>query len=96
MGDVTAKLSAGETFLIQGMENLIQREVVARLAHLTKRIEKQDVSIANMEKRLDKILQQIDHQNKGLWCCYVRSRRSRIDCQINNLDQSGSIWFKHD
>ncbi|AFY71088.1 response regulator receiver protein [Thalassoporum mexicanum PCC 7367] len=62
----TAKLSAGETFLIQGMENLIQREVVARMAQLTKRSEKQDVVIANMEKRLDKISQQIDHQNKGI------------------------------
>ncbi len=63
---IVNKLTATETLLVQGIENLIQREVVARFNELTTRIDQQDNAIATLSQRMDKISEQIDHQNKGL------------------------------
>ncbi len=63
---IVNKLTATETLLVQGIENLIQREVVARFNELNTRIDQQDNAIATLSQRMDKISEQIDHQNKGL------------------------------
>ncbi|MCS6960166.1 MAG: response regulator [Pseudanabaenaceae cyanobacterium SKYGB_i_bin29] len=60
------KLAATEHLLIQGIESLIQREVAARLAAITNKMQKQEASLANLEKKIEAILQQVDNQNKGL------------------------------
>lgn len=60
------RLTSTETLLVQGIENLIQREVVARFNELTTRIDRQDQAISSLSQRMDKISEQIDHQNKGL------------------------------
>ncbi|PZO43354.1 MAG: response regulator [Pseudanabaena frigida] len=63
---VLNRLTSTETLLVQGIENLIQREVVARFNELNTRIEHQDNAIKALGQRMDKISEQIDHQNKGL------------------------------
>jgi len=63
---VMNRLTSTETLLVQGIENLIQREVVARFNDLNTKIEHQDNVIKSMSQRIDKISEQIDHQNKGL------------------------------
>ncbi|MEE3718616.1 response regulator [Tumidithrix elongata RA019] len=63
---VMAKLTSTETLLVQGIENLVQREVVARINALSDRVDKQDAVVASLEQRLDRIQQLIEHQNKGL------------------------------
>lgn len=63
---VIDKLAATENLLIQGIENLIQREVAARLAAITNKMQRQEASLANLEKKVETILQQVDNQNKGL------------------------------
>jgi DNA-binding response OmpR family regulator len=63
---VMNRLTSTETLLVQGIENLIQREVVARFNELNGRIEHQDNMIKAIGQRMDKISEQIDHQNKGL------------------------------
>jgi DNA-binding response OmpR family regulator len=60
------RLTATETLLVQGIENLIQREVVARFNDLNTRIDHQDNAIKSLNQRMEKISEQIDHQNKGL------------------------------
>ena len=60
------RLTSTETLLVQGIENLIQREVVARVNELHNRIEHQDHAIKTLNDRMEKISEQIDHQNKGL------------------------------
>jgi DNA-binding response OmpR family regulator len=60
------RLTATETLLVQGIENLIQREVVARFNELNTRIDHQDNAINSLTQRMEKISEQIDHQNKGL------------------------------
>ncbi|MFM7600879.1 MAG: PleD family two-component system response regulator [Pseudanabaena sp.] len=60
------RLTATETLLVQGIENLIQREVVARFNELNTRIDQQDQQINSLTQRMEKISEQIDHQNKGL------------------------------
>lgn len=60
------RLTSTETLLVQGIENLIQREVVARINDLHTMIEHQDRAIQTLNQRMDKISEQIDHQNKGL------------------------------
>jgi DNA-binding response OmpR family regulator len=60
------RLTATETLLVQGIENLIQREVVARFNDLNTRIDHQDNEIKSLNQRMEKISEQIDHQNKGL------------------------------
>jgi DNA-binding response OmpR family regulator len=63
---VLNRLTSTETLLVQGIENLIQREVVARFNELNTLIEHQDNAINTLNQRMDKISEQIDHQNKGL------------------------------
>jgi DNA-binding response OmpR family regulator len=63
---VIDKLAATENLLIQGIENLIQREVAARLAAITNKMQRQETALANLEKKVETILQQVDNQNKGL------------------------------
>ncbi|MEI6329246.1 MAG: response regulator [Pseudanabaena sp.] len=63
---VMNRLTSTETLLVQGIENLIQREVVARFNELNTRIDHQDNVINSLSQRIDKISEQIDHQNKGL------------------------------
>ncbi len=60
------RLTSTETLLVQGIENLIQREVVARINELNTRVDHQDQAIRMLNQRMDKISEQIDHQNKGL------------------------------
>jgi DNA-binding response OmpR family regulator len=60
------RLTATETLLVQGIENLVQREVVARFNELNTRIDHQDNAIKSLTQRMEKISEQIDHQNKGL------------------------------
>ena len=60
------RLTATETLLVQGIENLVQREVVARFNELNTRIDHQDNEIKVLNQRMSKISEQIDHQNKGL------------------------------
>ncbi len=60
------RLTSTETLLVQGIENLIQREVVARFNDLNTRIEHQDNAIKSLNQRMEKISEQIEHQNKGL------------------------------
>lgn len=63
---IVNRLTATETLLVQGIENLIQREVVARFNELNTRIDHQDNTIKSLTQRMEKISEQIDHQNKGL------------------------------
>ena len=63
---VMNRLTSTETLLVQGIENLIQREVVARFNEMNTRIDQQDHAIKSLSQRMDKISEQIDHQNKGL------------------------------
>jgi DNA-binding response OmpR family regulator len=63
---IVNRLTATETLLVQGIENLIQREVVARFNELNTRIDHQDNEIKTLNQRMGKISEQIDHQNKGL------------------------------
>ncbi|MFN6067679.1 MAG: response regulator, partial [Pseudanabaena sp.] len=51
---------------VQGIENLIQREVVARINELNTRVDHQEQAIKMLNQRMDKISEQIDHHNKGL------------------------------
>ncbi|HBC41115.1 response regulator [Pseudanabaena mucicola] len=60
------RLIATETLLVQGIENLIQREVVARIKELNTRVDHQEQAIKMLNQRMDKISEQIDHHNKGL------------------------------
>jgi len=66
MQTILNRLTSTETLLVQGIENLIQREVVARFNELNARIVHQDNVIKTLNQRMDKISDQIDHQNKGL------------------------------
>jgi DNA-binding response OmpR family regulator len=63
---IVNRLTATETLLVQGIENLIQREVVARFNELNTRIDHQDQVVKSLTQRMDKISEQLDHQNKGL------------------------------
>lgn len=63
---VLDRLTATETLLAQGIENLIQREVVARLNPITKRMQKQEAALGILDKKLDAVSQKLEHQNKGL------------------------------
>lgn len=63
---VINKITATEMLLVQGIENLIQREVVARITEIGDQGEKREQRIDRLEQKLDKIIQLIEHQNKGL------------------------------
>jgi DNA-binding response OmpR family regulator len=60
------KLTATETRLSQGIENLIQRQVVARIADLNTLTQKQETQIATLDQKVDKLSRQLDYQNKGM------------------------------
>lgn len=61
-----ARLTATETLLSQGIENLIQRQVVVRIADLTALTQKQETQIATLDQKVDKLSRQLDYQNKGM------------------------------
>jgi len=63
---VLDRLTATETLLAQGIENLIQREVVARVNSLASRLQKQEGTLSVLDKKLDAVSQKLEHQNKGL------------------------------
>jgi PleD family two-component response regulator len=63
---VLDRLTATETLLAQGIENLIQREVVARVNALAGRLQKQEGTLSVLDKKLDVVSQKLEHQNKGL------------------------------
>jgi PleD family two-component response regulator len=63
---VLHKLTAIEALFIQGTENLIQREVVARLAAVNARVHRQEGSIKTLEQKIDHLTAEIQHQNRGL------------------------------
>jgi DNA-binding response OmpR family regulator len=63
---IVNRLTSTETLLVQGIENLIQREVVARFNELNTRIDHQDHQISSLSQRMDKISEQLEHHNKGL------------------------------
>lgn len=76
---VIDRLTATETLLSQGIENLVQREVVARISDLANHVQKQEVAIAGLEKKLDRISNQIEHQNKGLMVILKEIRALRAN-----------------
>ncbi len=61
-----AKMTSLETLLIQGMENLVQREVVTRLSVLGKRIQQQEIKTASLEAKVEHLTKQLDQQNRIL------------------------------
>lgn len=61
-----AKMTNLETLLIQGTENLVQREVVTRLSVLGKRIQQQEIKTAALEAKIDHLTKQLDQQNRVL------------------------------
>jgi DNA-binding response OmpR family regulator len=61
-----ARLTATETLLSQGIENLIQRQVVSRIADLSTLVQKQETQIATLDQKVDKLSRQLDYQNKGM------------------------------
>jgi DNA-binding response OmpR family regulator len=63
---VLDRLTATETLLAQGIENLIQREVVARVNAIASRLQKQEGAMGILDKKLDAVSQKLEHQNKGL------------------------------
>ncbi|MCJ2543732.1 response regulator [Thermostichus vulcanus] len=63
---VLNKLTAIETLLIQGTENLIQREVVTRLSSINQRIVRQEARNANLEARIDKLTTEVERHTRGL------------------------------
>lgn len=70
-----------EMLLVQGIENLIQREVVARVTELGDQVGDSKQRMDRLEQKLDKIIQLIEHQNKGLMV---------ILREIRNLQQAKS------
>lgn len=63
---VLNKLTAIETLLIQGTENLIQREVVSRLSNINQRLVRQEVCSANLEAQLAKLTSEVERHTRGL------------------------------
>ncbi len=63
---ILTRLTSTETLLVQGIENLIQREVVARFNELNTHIERQDQVIKSLSDRMEKVSEQVEHQSKGL------------------------------
>ncbi|MEN9201604.1 MAG: response regulator [Thermostichus sp. DG_1_6_bins_120] len=60
------KLTAIETLLIQGVENLIQREVVTRLSGVNQRLDSQEVHSKNLEARIEKLTTELEQHTRGL------------------------------
>ncbi len=63
---VLNKVASLETLLVQGLENLIQREVVSRMTSFAHQIDRQEDTINDIGEKLDRILQEIERQNRGL------------------------------
>jgi DNA-binding response OmpR family regulator len=61
-----AKLTATESMLTQGIEQLIQKEVVARVTNLNSIIQKQENTISQLDQKVDKLSRQLDYQSKGM------------------------------
>ncbi|WP_019500673.1 response regulator [Pseudanabaena sp. PCC 6802] len=61
-----AKLTATESMLTQGIEQLIQKEVVARVVDLHSIIQKQENTISQLDQKVDKLTRQLDYQSKGM------------------------------
>lgn len=60
------KLTAIETLLIQGTENLIQREVVARLSGINQRLARQESRSSNLEAQISKLAGEVERHAQGL------------------------------
>jgi len=63
---VISKITSTEMLLVQGIENLIQREVVARITELGDQVDGSKARMDQLEQKLERIIQLIEHQNKGL------------------------------
>ncbi len=63
---LTNKLVNIETLLIQGIEGLVQREIVSRLAELDAQGESQENRLGSLETRMERLQLQLDQQNKIL------------------------------
>jgi DNA-binding response OmpR family regulator len=61
-----AKLTATESMLTQGIEQLVQKEVVARITDLNSIIQKQENTISQLDQKVDKLSRQLDYQSKGM------------------------------
>lgn len=60
------RLTAIETLLIQGTENLIQREVVARLSGINQRLARQESCSSNLEAQISKLAGEVERHAQGL------------------------------
>jgi FixJ family two-component response regulator len=60
------KLVNIETLLIQGIEGLVQREIVSRLLELDAQGESQENRLSHLEARTERLQLQLDQQNKIL------------------------------
>jgi len=72
------KMTEVETLLIQGIENLVQREVVGRLSVLTERVQQQEMQATNVAQKLDYLTQLVERQNKGLWLIASELKQMRM------------------
>ncbi|MCS7030305.1 MAG: response regulator [Gloeomargarita sp. SKYG116] len=63
---LTNKLINIETLLIQGIEGLVQREIVSRLMELDAQGESQENRLVNLETRVERLQSQLDQQTKIL------------------------------
>lgn len=66
MQTLTNKLINIETLLIQGIEGLVQREIVSRLMELDAQGESQENRLVNLETRVERLQSQLDQQTKIL------------------------------
>ncbi len=60
------KITSLETLFIQGTENLIQREVVGRLAEVNGQLQKQESTVHDLDSKLNKLLHEVERSNRGL------------------------------
>jgi Response regulator containing CheY-like receiver, AAA-type ATPase, and DNA-binding domains len=60
------RLTAIETLLIQGTENLIQREVVARLSGINQCLARQESRSSNLEAQISKLAGEVERHAQGL------------------------------
>jgi DNA-binding response OmpR family regulator len=60
------RLTAIETLLIQGTENLIQREVVTRLSGINQRLARQESRSSNLEAQISKLAGEVERHAQGL------------------------------
>ncbi|MEN9217776.1 MAG: response regulator [Gloeomargarita sp. DG_2_bins_126] len=66
MQALTNKLINIETLLIQGIEGLVQREIVSRLVELDAQGASQEQRLASLETRVERLQLQLDQQTKIL------------------------------